>query len=102
MNASEWILTIVIAAAFFSFNLWLRRYSKAKMAEIGKAEEYKVNTESAGAVMFPLLGLAMMGMLWVIRSSIPPGNEPIVWVIACIGVLFILYGLFKWYRLKHR
>jgi hypothetical protein len=102
MTGTEWLLTIIIAGLWVAGVIWFNRYSKRTAATLGKTDEFERNKALASVVVYPLAGsLIIMVMLFTL-PEVPPGNEKLVTLGVAGGVAFILYGLYKWYRLRRR
>ena len=100
MSSTENILSYLIFVAWLSFFIWYMRRAKLKAAQLNKAQEFERAKMRGGAVIYPAIGALLIGMMLFNWQSVPQGNEPVVFLITGLGVISILFGLYKLYRLR--
>jgi len=89
---------IAILVLWIFFLKRLRQYGKAQAAKANKTEQYERRTAYLYAIIFILVGLLWQGTTLINWSSISPGNEPIAAMGIVIGLGFVVFGLYKFYR----
>jgi uncharacterized iron-regulated membrane protein len=98
MNYYELIPNLIFAIAFFAFLIWGKRRIKKKAVESGKIEEFEKKKKKNAAFLYPLTGLALVGIVIFKWQSLPSGNEPIALFYLGLGIVSILFGLYKWFQ----
>lgn len=88
----------VICIATGSFFILSRRYLNRIVLKAGKADLYKKTTTSISAVMYPVVGVLLIGYILLNWHKMPPENAPIGYFFMASGVLAILYGAHCWYK----
>jgi uncharacterized iron-regulated membrane protein len=95
MSSLEWIAIIVIVAVWLSFVVWNQKRMKARIAAANKTQEFERNKARLAAVIYPLIGVCLIGWMLFDWRSLPPGNESIGIMIIGFGVIAVLYGFYK-------
>jgi hypothetical protein len=93
-------LGYIFFSALLVFMIWHLRRLKLKAARLNKTEEFERAKARSAAVVYPSIGLFLIGMILFNRRSVPEGNEPVGFFMIGLGVVSILYGLYKLYRLR--
>jgi len=89
---------IAILVIWIFFLKRLRQYGKARAAKANKIEQYERRTTYSYAIVFILAGLILQMTTLINWSSISPGNEPIAAAGIVIGLAFVVFGFYKFYR----
>lgn len=100
--ASIHLLSLLTILGFAALIYYVKKQGRTAASRQGKLREYE-KSQAIGAIIGPILnGVIFIGVILVSWNSIPPGNEPIIYFMFGIAALFLIYGLYKWYRFKQQ
>lgn len=102
-SSAGWVPVVLLNVVFVAavlFGIWARRRQRGAAVSAGRGEEYDRGGARASALVSLLAGAVLIVALLASWRSVPPGNEPIFAVMLLVGVGGVLYGLFKWHRLR--
>lgn len=89
-------ICVVAAAAYFGS----QRYLKNKAAGISKVEAYSQKKAAVGALVYPIVGLVLLGVMLFQWNRIPPENIGLAIGFIVFAAVLILYGSFKWFKMR--
>jgi hypothetical protein len=97
-NYGSYLFWIGIFVAFCFYVWWTKRYARRKAAEKGKLAEFDTLTKKStgiGYIVWGVISILIPVFSW---QSIPAGNEPFVMWGVLIGLAFVLFGWYKFWR----
>jgi hypothetical protein len=97
---SEWVMITIISVAWLSFTFWTNWSARKKAEKLGKLQEYKEKKGRLNAVVYILIGSLILGLMWFSWSAVLAGNFGPTYFSVALGLALILYGVFRFYRLK--
>jgi Na+/H+ antiporter NhaD/arsenite permease-like protein len=98
-TASEWAPILAIVAAWLLLIFLLRRLQNTSAAKMGKSEELESRRKHMGAWGLIVAGVIFEGALVASWRNVPPGNEAVVAATIVIGVVCVVCGAYRLYRL---
>jgi Na+/H+ antiporter NhaC len=91
----------VVCAVSAVLYFWSRSYLKNKAAELNKVEAYNQKKGAISAIIYPVVGLALIGVMLFNWNRIPPENTGLAIGFMVFAAVLILYGFVRWYRTRN-
>jgi hypothetical protein len=96
----EYVLAIAICAVAAVLYFWTQRLLKNKAAEMGKVGAYNQNKAAASAIIYPIVGMLLIGVMLFNWNRIPPENTGLAIGFIVFAAALIVYGFVRWYKMR--
>ena len=100
MGPTKSILVVAVCVVAGGLYFWSRSYLKNKATELNRVEGYNQKRGVISAIIYPLVGLVLIGVMLFNWNRIPPENTGLAIGFIVFAAVLIVYGFFRWYKLR--